>query len=55
MLFFTIMKYLKKLLVIASLVSTVGSCYVQTRGPRYARHDCAPGRYWNGHHCHRNW
>lgn len=50
------MKHLKKLLVVASLVSMVGGCYVsERRGPRYARSECGPGYYWNGYHCHRRY
>jgi hypothetical protein len=50
------MRYIKKILAIAALVSTVGACYVETRSPRYvARRECAYGWYWNGYHCHRRW
>ena len=56
MLQFMIMKYLKKLLILASLTSMLGACYVVERpGPRYARYECRHGYYWNGYHCHRRW
>lgn len=57
MLLFMFMTYFKKLLVIASLISTVGGCYVSERPgrPRYARYECGHGYYWNGYHCHRRW
>jgi hypothetical protein len=58
MLFFTIMKYLKKILIVGGLLSALGStvagCYVETRGPRYAHRGCAYGYYWDGYRCHRH-
>jgi hypothetical protein len=55
------MKYLKKILITAGLVSALGSavagCYVEQRGPRYAHRGCAYGYYWDGYGCHhvRRW
>jgi hypothetical protein len=51
-----VMKYLKKIIVISSLISMVAGCYVETHSPRYARRDCGYGRYWDGDRCHhRHW
>lgn len=45
-----IMKYVKRLLMIAPLVAMVSSCYVvERRGPRHAHNDC----WYDGYHCHR--
>jgi len=61
MLFFTIMKYLKKILLVGGLISALGSavagCYVEQRGPRYAHRGCAYGYYWDDYRCHhvRRW
>lgn len=61
MLHFMIMKYIKKTLVVAALMSALGSalagCYVERRGPRYAHRTCAYGYYWDGYRCHhaRRW
>jgi len=49
------MRYLKNLIVITSLISTVAGCYVERRGPRYAGRDCAHGWFWDGYRCHRRW
>src|ERR1051325_7870816 len=35
------MKYLKKIILISSLMSTLGGCFVETQRPRYARRMCA--------------
>lgn len=48
-----IMKYVKRLLMIAPLVAMVGSCYVETRGPRYAHRDWHSDCRYDGYHCHR--
>lgn len=52
------MKYLKKLIIVTSLISTIGACYVERRGPRYAHRGyargCAHGWHWDGYRCHRN-
>jgi len=49
------MKYLKKLIVVCSLISTIGACYVEARpAPRYAYRGCAYGWHWDGYRCHRN-
>ena len=48
------MKYLKRIIVVTSLISMVGACYVEQRGPRYAHRGCAYGWYWDGYHCHRS-
>jgi hypothetical protein len=49
------MKYIKKIILITSLISTIGACYVQERrGPRYAHRGCAYGWHWDGYRCHRN-
>lgn len=49
------MKYLKNILLVGSLISMLGSCYVETQRPRYARRTCAYGWHWDGYHCHRNY
>jgi len=54
MLLFTIMKYLKRIMVVGSLISMLGACYVERRGPRYAHRGCAYGYYWDGYRCHRH-
>jgi hypothetical protein len=48
------MEYLKKIVVIGSLISMLGACYVQERRPRYAYRGCAYGWYWDGYRCHRH-
>ena len=48
------MEYLKKIVLIASLISTIGACYVERRGPRYAQRGCGYGWHWDGYRCHRN-
>jgi hypothetical protein len=53
MLRFLVMKHLKKLIVVTSLIAMISGCYVEGRGPRYARRDCAYGWYWDGYRCHR--
>ena len=56
-----VMKYLKKIMIVAGLMaglgSTVAGCYVERRGPRYAHRGCAYGYYWDGYRCHhaRHW
>jgi len=56
-LLFMVMKYLKKAIIVGTLISALGSalagCYVERRGPRYAHRVCAYGYYWDGYHCHR--
>jgi hypothetical protein len=47
------MKYLKKIILISSLISMLGGCFVETQRPRYARRMCAYGWYWDGYGCHR--
>jgi len=50
------MRYLKRFVVITSLISMLGACYVERREPRYARYtrrDCAYGWHWDGYRCHR--
>jgi len=51
------MQFIKKILAVAALVSTVGACYVETRSPpphRYVvRRECPYGWYWTGYHCRR--
>lgn len=54
MLLFIIMKYLRNIILIGSLMSVLGGCYVESRGPRYAHRGCAYGYYWDGYRCHRN-
>jgi hypothetical protein len=50
-----VMKYLKKLIIVSSLISTIGACYVEARpAPRYAYRTCAYGWHWDGYRCHRN-
>ncbi|HMG52386.1 MAG TPA: hypothetical protein VK601_02865, partial [Kofleriaceae bacterium] len=44
-LLFMFMEYLKKIIVVASLISMVGACYIEPRGPRYAHRGCAYGWY----------
>jgi hypothetical protein len=53
MLFLMGMKYLKKIIIISSLMSMLGACYVETRPVRYAHRTCAYGWYWDGYRCHR--
>jgi hypothetical protein len=48
------MKYLKNLILISTLASMIGGCYVETRRPRYARSTCDYGWHWDGYRCHRN-
>jgi hypothetical protein len=43
------MEYLKKIIVVASLISMVGACYVEPRGPRYAHRGCGYGWHWDGY------
>jgi hypothetical protein len=54
MLLFIFMKYLKRIIIIGSLISMFGGCLVEARGPRYARRSCAYGWYWDGYRCHRH-
>jgi hypothetical protein len=55
MLFFMVMKSLKKILITAGVMfglgSAVAGCYVESRGPRYAHRGCAYGHYWDGYRC----
>jgi hypothetical protein len=49
------MKYLSKILLVGTLISTVAGCYVEERRPRYAhRYECGRGYHWDGDHCRRN-
>ncbi|HEY1553754.1 MAG TPA: hypothetical protein VGF94_02915 [Kofleriaceae bacterium] len=50
------MRYLKKLLAVASLAGVLTGCYVSAHPRGYvATRDCRAGWYWNGYRCHYRW
>jgi len=54
LLLFLSMKYLKRIIVVTSLMSMLGACYVERRPARYAYRGCGYGWHWDGYRCHRN-